>query len=94
VKAFLWPDQQWRLELLDHAVEAVRRLRPPVVCGDLYEALEVAGKRGSLAYVGTHSPLDESDSYYGLGVQVWPGWGEREIAADADFHGAWIGWLR
>jgi hypothetical protein len=129
LKAFVWPDQHWRLELLDRAVEAVRRLRPPVVRGDLvgelprllaerrrdavtlvyqtavlgylpperrdlvYEALEDAGKDGALAYVGTHSPLDESQSYYGLGVQVWPGSGEREIVAHADFHGAWIEWL-
>jgi hypothetical protein len=129
LKAFVWPDQQWRLELLDRAVEAVRRVRPPIVQGDLvdelprllsrrrrdavtlvyqtavlgylpperrdlvYDALEAAGKDGSLAYVGTHSPLDASQSYYGLGVQIWPGSGEREIVAHADFHGAWIEWL-
>jgi hypothetical protein len=130
LKAFVWPDQQWRLELLDRAVEAVRRVRPPIVQGDLvdelprllsrrrrdavtlvyqtavlgylpperrdlvYDALEAAGKKdGSLAYVGTHSPLDASQSYYGLGVQIWPASGVREIVAHADFHGAWIEWL-
>jgi hypothetical protein len=129
LKSFIWPDQQWRLELLDRAVEAVRRRKPPIIEGDLvdelprllaarrrdaltlvyqtavlgylpperrdlvYEALDDAGREGSLAYVGTHSPLDESEHYYGLGIQVWPGAGEREIAAHADFHGAWIEWL-
>ena len=129
LKAFVWPDQRWRLELLDRAVEAVRRNRPPIVEGDLveklprllaerrrdaltvvyqtavlsylpperrelvYQALEAAGRDGALAYVGTHSPLDESDHYYGLGIQVWPGSGEREIVAQADFHGAWLEWL-
>ena len=129
LKAFVWPDQQWRLELLDRAVEAVRRRRPPILRGDLvaelprllaerqrdaltlvyqtavlaylpperrdlvYEALDVAGRDGSLAYVGTHSPLDGSERYYGLAIQLWPGSGEREILAHADFHGAWIEWL-
>jgi hypothetical protein len=129
LKAFVWPDQQWRLEHLDRAVEAVRRRPPPIVQADLveelprllanrrrdavtlvyqtavlgylpperrdlvYEALERAGRDGSLAYVGTHSPLDESEHYYGLGVQTWPGSAEREIVAHADFHGAWIEWL-
>ena len=129
LKSFIWPDQQWRLELLDRAVEAVRRRKPPIIEGDLvdelprllaarrrdaltlvyqtavlgylpperrdlvYEALDDAGRVGSLAYVGTHSPLDESEHYYGLRIQVWPGAGEREIVAHADFHGAWIEWL-
>jgi hypothetical protein len=129
LKAFVWPDQQWRLELLDRAVAAVRRLRPPIVRGDLveelprllaarrpdsvtlvyqtavlgylpperrdlvHEALEAAGESGALAYVGTHSPRDEVETHYGLAIQVWPGGGEREIVAHADFHGAWIEWL-
>jgi hypothetical protein len=129
LKAFVWPDQEWRLELLDRGVKAVRRKPPPLVRGDVveelprllaerrrdaltvvyqtavlgylpeerrelvYEALDAAGAEGSLAYVGTHSPLDESEHYYGLGIQLWPGSGEREIVAHADFHGAWIEWL-
>jgi hypothetical protein len=129
LKSFVWPDQEWRLQHLDRAVEAVRQRRPPIIEGDLveelpglladrqrdamtvvyqtavlgylpperrdlvYEALEEAGRDGSLAYVGTHSPLDESEHYYGLGIQVWPGSREREIVAHADFHGAWIEWL-
>jgi hypothetical protein len=130
LKAFVWPDQEWRLELLAHAVEALRRRPPEIVRGDLveelprllagrardvvtlvyqtavlgylpaerrklvYEALDTAGREGALAYVGTHLPLDESDRYYGLGIQLWPGPGKREIVAHADFHGAWIEWLR
>ena len=129
LKSFVWPDQEWRLELLDRAVDAVRRQPPPIVEGDLveelprllakrrrdavtlvyqtavlgylpperrdlvYEALDEAGRDGALAYVGSHSPLDESEHYYGLGIQLWPGSVEREIVAHADFHGAWIEWL-
>jgi hypothetical protein len=129
LKAFVWPDQEWRLELLDRAVDAVRRRRPPIVRADVaeelprllaerrrdavtlvyqtavlgylpperrdlvYEALDAAGRDGSLAYVGSHSPLDESEHYYGLGIQMWPGSDQREIVAHADFHGAWIEWL-
>jgi hypothetical protein len=128
LKAFVWPDQTWRLELLDRAIDAVRLERPRIVAGDVadelprllearrrdsvtlvyqtaligymaperrqlvYEALAESARDGALAYVGTHSPLDESDRYYGLAVQTWPD-GEREIVAHADFHGAWIQWL-
>jgi hypothetical protein len=129
LKAFVWPDQMWRLTLVEQAIAAVRRERPRVIAGDaaeelprllagrrrdavtlvyqtavigymapkrrelVYAALAQAGRNGGLAYVGTHSPLDGSDRYYGLAVQTWPGGGEREIVAHADFHGAWIEWL-
>jgi hypothetical protein len=128
LKAFVWPDQEWRLELLDRAVGAVRGRRPPIVKGDVveelprllaarrrdgltlvyqtavlgylpserrhlvFEALDAAGANGGLAYVGTHSPLDESETYYGLAVALWPG-GAREVVAHADFHGSWLEWL-
>jgi hypothetical protein len=72
---------------------AVLGYLPPERRDLVYEVLEEAGRHGSLAYVGTHSPLDESEHYYGLGIQLWPGSGEREIVAHGDFHGAWIEWL-
>jgi hypothetical protein len=129
LKAFVWPDQRWRLELIEQAIAAVCRERPRVVRGDavdelprllaarrddavtvvyqtavtgympperrelVYAALAEAGRDGGLAYAGTHSPLDGSERYYGLAVQTWPG-GRRAIVAHADFHGAWIDWLR
>ena len=129
LKAFVWPDQTWRLELVEQAIAAVRRERPRVLAGDaavelprllagrrrdavtlvyqtavigymaperrelVYAALADAGRDGGLAYAGTHSPLDGSDRYYGLAVQTWPG-ADRELVAHADFHGAWIEWLR
>jgi hypothetical protein len=129
LKAFVWPDQTWRLELVEQAIAAVRREQPRVIAGDaaeelprllaerrrdavtlvyqtavigymaperrelVYAALADAGREGGVAYAGTHSPLDESDRYYGLAVQTWPDDGEREIVAHADFHGAWIEWL-
>ena len=34
LKAFVWPDQTWRLELVEQAVAAVRRERPRVIKGD------------------------------------------------------------
>jgi hypothetical protein len=130
LKAFVWPDQTWRLELVEQAVAAVRRERPRVIKGDaavelprllrarrpdavtlvyqtavigymeperrelVYAALVDAARDGALAYAGTHSPLDQSDRYYGLAVQTWPDGGAREVVAHADFHGAWIEWLR
>jgi hypothetical protein len=39
LKAFVWPDQQWRLDQLDRAVEAWRADPPPIVAGDLVEEL-------------------------------------------------------
>ena len=58
----------------------------------VYAALAEAGKRAPLAYVGTHTPRDGADTYWGLRIHEWPG-GEAEIVAHADYHGAWIEWL-
>ncbi|MGZ4394165.1 MAG: DUF2332 domain-containing protein [Gaiellaceae bacterium] len=47
LRAFVWPDQHWRLELLDSAIEAVRRDPPRLVRGDFAELLPdaLAGRR-------------------------------------------------
>ncbi len=39
LRSFVWPDQHWRLELLDAAIEAVRHDPPELVRGDFVEEL-------------------------------------------------------
>jgi hypothetical protein len=39
LRSFVWPDQRWRLELLDSAIEAVRRDPLRLVRGDFVELL-------------------------------------------------------
>jgi hypothetical protein len=56
----------------------------------VYETLEEAGARVPLAFVQTTQPAPDVHTYYALAIRLWPG--EREIVADADFHGAWIDW--
>ena len=127
LKSFVWPDQTWRLELLDRAIEALRADPPELVRGDVveelprllahrrddaltlvyqtavlgyvpaerakqvYAALDQAASDGPLAYVGTHQPAPDVHTHYGLRLRVWPA--ERELIAEADFHGAWLDWL-
>ncbi len=129
LKSFVWPDQEWRLEQLDAALEVARRDRPRLVEGDLFRLLpgllaerrgdaltivwqtavlqyfpharrreavamiaEAGRSGGPLAFVETVSPSDGSRTYYGLTARLWPGDGEPEELAHADFHGAWIDW--
>ncbi len=37
LRSFVWPDQHWRLELLDSAIDALRRDPPELVQGDFVE---------------------------------------------------------
>jgi hypothetical protein len=39
LRSFVWPDQHWRLELFDSAIEALRRDPPELVQGDFVELL-------------------------------------------------------
>jgi hypothetical protein len=39
LKAFVWPDQEWRLRQLEDAIEVVRREPPQLVRGDLVDEL-------------------------------------------------------
>ncbi|MDX6515735.1 MAG: hypothetical protein QOH73_1401 [Gaiellaceae bacterium] len=57
----------------------------------LDEALDEAGASGSLAFLTTTQPDDESHSFWALRLRTWPG-GER-LLAHMDFHGAWVEWL-
>jgi hypothetical protein len=57
----------------------------------LDEALDEAGTSGSLAFLTTTQPDDESHSFWALRLRTWPG-GER-LLAHMDFHGAWVEWL-
>ena len=64
LKAFVWPDQTWRLGQLDRAIEALREAPPELVRGDVVEslpallarrrpeALTVVYQTAVLAYVG------------------------------------------
>jgi hypothetical protein len=128
LKSFIWPDQAWRLELLDRAVAALRPDPPELIRADFVaelprllerrasdaltvvfqtavtsylpdegwervrEALERAGRDGSLAFVATGRPANDVHTYWGLSVETWPE-GDRRLVAHADFHGAWLAWL-
>jgi hypothetical protein len=48
LRSFVWPDQTWRLELLDDAIAAVRDDPPQLVRGDLVEQLPRLLERPSL----------------------------------------------
>jgi hypothetical protein len=39
LRSFVWPDQHWRLELLEAAIDALRRDPPELMRGDFVEAL-------------------------------------------------------
>jgi len=39
LRACIWPEQQWRAELFDRAVEAARRDPPTIVQGDVFDTL-------------------------------------------------------
>ena len=54
--------------------------------------IEQAGAGGPLALVEAARPLDGSDDYYGLRLQIWPG-GEHVEVGHGDWHGAWLDWL-
>jgi hypothetical protein len=57
----------------------------------LNATLDEAGADGSLAFMGTTQPDDESHSFWALRARTWPG-GER-LLAHMDFHGAWLEWM-
>jgi hypothetical protein len=58
----------------------------------LYAGLEAAGVAEPLAFVSTGGPRQEGATHWGVTLQIWPG-GERELVAEADYHGAWLDWL-
>jgi hypothetical protein len=31
-------------------------------------------------------------THWGVSLQIWPG-GDRELVAEADYHGTWLEWL-
>jgi hypothetical protein len=39
LRACIWPEQRWRIELFDHAAEVARREPPTVVTGDVFDSL-------------------------------------------------------
>jgi hypothetical protein len=57
----------------------------------LRSTLEEAGAAGPLAFVSTGGPRVQGATYWGVSLQTWPG--ERELVAEADFHGSWLEWL-
>jgi hypothetical protein len=57
----------------------------------LRATLEEAGAAGPLAFVSTGGPRERGATYWGVSLQIWPG--QRELVAEADFHGSWLEWL-
>jgi hypothetical protein len=57
----------------------------------LRSTLEEAGAAGPLAFVSTGGPRKQGATYWGVSLQTWPG--QRELVAEADFHGSWLEWL-
>jgi hypothetical protein len=57
----------------------------------LRSTLEEAGAAEPLAFVSTGGPRQKEATYWGISLQLWPG--QRELVAEADFHGSWLEWL-
>jgi hypothetical protein len=57
----------------------------------LRSILEEAGAAAPLAFVSTGGPRERGATHWGVSLQTWPG--ERELVAEADFHGSWLEWL-
>jgi hypothetical protein len=57
----------------------------------LRSTLEAAGAAAPLVFVSTGGPRVRGATYWGISLQIWPG--ERELVAEADFHGSWLEWL-
>jgi hypothetical protein len=53
-------------------------------------ALEQAGRSGGLVFVSSGSARTNKQDW-GLRITYYPG-GDREFAAEADYHGAWLDW--
>ena len=56
----------------------------------LRTALDRAGQSGGLVFVSTGKGRT-GERHWGLRIVYYPG-AEREFAAEADFHGAWLDW--
>jgi hypothetical protein len=58
----------------------------------LRSALAEAGAAAPLAFVSTGAPRERGGTYWGVSLQIWPS-RDRELVAEADFHGSWLEWL-
>jgi hypothetical protein len=58
----------------------------------LRSALAEAGAVAPLAFVSTGAPRRQGATYWGVSLQIWPP-GDRELLAEADYHGSSLEWL-
>jgi hypothetical protein len=58
----------------------------------MHSALAEAGEAAPLAFVSTGRPREPDATHWGISLRIWPG-GDRDLLAEADFHGAWLHWL-
>jgi hypothetical protein len=58
----------------------------------LHAILAEEGEAAPLAFVSTGGPRQPGATHWGVSLQNWPD-GERELVAEADYHGTWLEWL-
>jgi hypothetical protein len=58
----------------------------------LRSILAEEGEAAPLAFVSTGGPREPGATYWGVSLRIWPD-GDRELVAEADYHGAWLEWL-
>jgi hypothetical protein len=58
----------------------------------MHAVVEEAGAASPLAFVSTGAPRERGATYWGVSLRIWPG-GDRELVAEADYHGSWLEWL-
>ena len=58
----------------------------------VHSTLAEAGEAAPLAFVSTGRPREPDATHWGMSLRIWPG-GDRDLLAEADFHGAWLDWL-
>jgi hypothetical protein len=71
---------------------ATLRYLTPEHLSRLRSVLAEAGAAAPLAFVSTGGPRRRGATHWGVSLQIWPG-GDRELVAEADYHGAWLEWL-
>jgi hypothetical protein len=58
----------------------------------LQAVLQEEGAAGALAFVSTGAPREQGATHWGVSLRIWPR-GDRELLAEADYHGSWLEWL-
>jgi hypothetical protein len=58
----------------------------------LHSILAAEGEAAPLAFVSTGVSREPGATHWGVSLRIWPD-GDRELLAEADYHGAWLEWL-